>query len=101
MGKQYQLRVYRVHAGEMDEWLGEWRSVIVPLRRRLGFEVAGAWVQRAEDRFAWLLAYDGPEGIEAANERYYDSPERAAVDPNPARHLAAQDAWVMEAVELG
>ena len=82
------LRIYTINAGEMEEWVAEWRAQVLPLRRRLGFEVLGAWVSDETTTFTWLLGYDGPDGIEAANAAYYDSPERAALDPDPARHIA-------------
>ena len=48
----------------------------------------------------WLLGYDGPDGIEAANASYYDSPERAALDPNPARHIAEARQLPVRALDL-
>jgi hypothetical protein len=37
------------------------------------------------DELVWLLGYDGPDGIDSADRRYYASPERAAPDPDPAQ----------------
>jgi hypothetical protein len=82
------LRIYTIHPGAMDAWLEEWREQVVPLRRSLGFTMLGAWVSDDADTFTWLLGYDGPGGIETANAAYYASPERAALDPDPARHIA-------------
>jgi hypothetical protein len=83
----------------MDDWLKEWREHVVPLRRRAGFEIVGAWVARDEDTFSWLLAYDGPLLFSSANETYYASPERAAVKPDPARHIADSQTWIMESID--
>ena len=83
---EYVLRIYTIKPGEMDEWIGEWRAHVVPLRRKHGFDVCGAWVSEEDDTFTWLLGHDGP--IDAANAAYYESPDRAAVDPDPARHIA-------------
>ena len=49
----------------------------------LGFSVVGPWVEREASRFVWIIGYDGD--IRAANDAYYASPERAAMDPDPAR----------------
>lgn len=92
----FQLRVYRVKAGEMDEWLREWRDLVLPLRRAQGFSVVGPWVRREEDLFVWLV---GHEDLEAANEAYYTSPERRALDPDPARHLQKTETWIVEPLE--
>lgn len=94
------LRIYTIEPGELDDWIAEWREQVLPLRRRLGFEVLGAWVSEQESTFTWLLGYDGPGGIEAANAAYYDSPERAALDPDPARHIAEARQLPVRALDL-
>ncbi len=94
------LRIYTIRTGKLEEWIAEWREHVLPLRRRLGFEVLGAWVSDEENTFTWLLGYDGPGGIEAANAVYYDSPERAALDPDPARHIAEARQLPVRALDL-
>ena len=79
-----QIRVYRIRAGELATFVREWRAHIVPLRERHGFRVEHAWASDAESTFVWVLAYDGDDR-EAADRAYYESPERAAMDPDPAR----------------
>jgi hypothetical protein len=95
------LRIYTIKPGEMDDWVDEWRTHVLPLRRRLGFEVLGAWVSDEDDTFAWLLGYEGGEGIEAANAAYYDSPDRAALDPDPVRHIAEARQLSVRALDVG
>ena len=98
----YQLRRYLIQPTEMDNWLEEWRHEIVPLRERFGFRVEGAWVSREENRFVWVLSYDGEDGLEAANDRYNASPARMAMQPDPARHLIETETMLMEsALEPG
>ena len=94
------LRIYTIKPGELDDWVSEWRAHVLPLRRRLGFEVLGAWASEEESTFTWLLGYDGPEGIAAANAAYYASPERTAIDPDPARHIAEARQLPVHALEL-
>ena len=97
---ELRLRIYAIKPGELEEWIAEWRAHVLPLRRRHGFEVLGAWVSDESSTFTWLLGYDGPEGIEAANESYYQSPERLAIDPDPARHIAAARQLAVRALDL-
>ena len=94
------LRIYTIKPGELEAWVAEWRAHVLPLRRRLGFEVLGAWASEEESTFTWLLGYDGPEGIAVANAAYYASPERAALDPDPARHIAEARQLPVRALEL-
>ncbi len=84
---RYQLRDYTLKDGAMDDFVREWRDSIVPLRERFGFQVVGGWVVEGDDRFVWIVGYDGPGGYEARDREYYESSERASLDPNPARHI--------------
>jgi NIPSNAP len=83
---RYQLRIYTVKPGEMDEWIDEWSRNVRPLRERFGFEVLGPWVIEDEDRFVWILGYEGD--WDAADRAYYNSEARKSVSPEPTRHLA-------------
>jgi hypothetical protein len=85
---QFQLREYAIEAGRLDEFVREWNELVLPLRKRQGFSVLGPWVEREADRFVWIVGYDGE--IREADERYYASPERAAMNPDPARLVVEQ-----------
>jgi hypothetical protein len=94
----YQLRIYTIKRGEMAEWVNEWNTYVVPLRRRHGFEVMGAWTIVEADRFVWVLSYAGSKSWEQADSDYYESTERAAIEPDPARHIAKSEQWLMSPV---
>lgn len=84
MAKVSQLRVYRIAGGRLAEFVQLWLTGVLPLRRKMGFTVEGAWTVRGEDRFVWIVSYEGDESFETMNAEYYDSAERKALDPNPA-----------------
>jgi hypothetical protein len=86
-----------VKTGAMETWVSEWRDVVLPLRRKFGFEVVGAWTVAEEDRFVWII---GHEDFEAADDIYYASPERTQLDPEPARHLAETDTKMMDPIDI-
>jgi hypothetical protein len=92
---EYQLRDYQVRPGELDEWLAEWREQVYPLRLAEGFEVVGAWIAREQNRFVWIIGHDD---FRAANDAYYASPERAEMDPDPARHLEQVEETQLERI---
>jgi hypothetical protein len=96
-GARYQVRDYRIRPGELADFISEWRTGILPLRRRLGFHVVGAWSSSAAERFVWVLRWDGASSFEEADRRYYESPERAAIRPDPARHILQATTWLMRA----
>jgi hypothetical protein len=93
---QVQLRDYRIKSGHMEDWIAGWRSGIVPLRQQAGFLIVGAWVDRAHDRFVWLVGYCGTDGFESAEARYHALPDRLSQRPNPSAFV---DAATLDMVE--
>ena len=93
----YQLRDYDVKPGVFDEFIREWAANIVPLRRKFGFTVEGAWANTERTRFVWMLSRDD---FEAADRAYYASPERAGLTPDIARHLTRIDTTLLQAVPV-
>jgi hypothetical protein len=91
-----QLRIYTIKPGEMQEWVSEWRASIAPLRERKGFKVLGAWTIDAENGFVWILRYTGERSWEEADKEYYQSPERTAIHPDPARHIEKSETWFIQ-----
>lgn len=86
-----QLRDYAIVAGELDRFVAEWRRSLAPLRRALGFTIEGAWTIAEESRFVWLLSHPGDwDDFARADARYFASPERAAIRPDPARLISEQ-----------
>jgi hypothetical protein len=99
---EYQLRHYTLAPGSKEQFIAEWRDLIVPMRRAMGFEVVGAWEVTGADEFVWIVGYDGPEGYEAADAAYVTSPERLAIDPDrdPKRHVIEHTFRIMRAVDF-
>ena len=82
---EYELRRNRITPGHLEESLEAWLDGVVPLRRRFGFTFGGAWIVEGNGELVWILGYDGADGFDAADERYYASAERVALDPDPAQ----------------
>jgi len=95
-----QIRVYRIRPGELAAFVREWCERIKPLREQVGFTVEHAWASEADDTFVWVLRYDGDDW-EAADRAYYESPERAALDPDPARLIESQTTFLARPLDLG
>lgn len=86
-----QLRDYAIVPGELERFVAEWRRSLAPLRRAVGFTIDGAWTIAEESRFVWLLSHDGDwDDFARADARYFASPERAAIRPDPARLIREQ-----------
>jgi len=95
---EIELRDYRIRPGQLEAWIEGWRSGVVPLREEAGFHILGAWVDRKNDRFIWLLGYAGADGFEAADNRYYSSGQRASLRPDPAELIEEARQVTVEAV---
>ncbi|WP_052850497.1 NIPSNAP family protein [Streptomyces avicenniae] len=98
MPRTTQLRTYTVREGLLDEWAERWRTQIVPLRRELGFEIGGAWVDRERNLFFWLISYEGPGTFAERNALYWAAPQRAAMDLDPDDYLVATEEHAVDAV---
>lgn len=96
-----ELRDYRINEGSLEQFVEEWQTRIAPLRRELGFTIERAWTVDDDSRFVWLLAFPGDWGaFELADRAYYNSPQRASLDPNPARLIEAQAVSKLAEVDL-
>ncbi len=93
-----QLRIYTLNRGALDQFVREWRDTIAPLRLLMGFRIPGAWAVKETNQFVWLLAYEGPELWEARDRAYFDSDERRAMDPDPARLIARIEQYFVDNV---
>ena len=91
-----QLRIYTIKPGKLEEWVDEWTQMVAPLRRETGFEILGAWTVPAENKFVWIIRYQGPKSWQEANQEYYQSPRRTQMQPDPARHIAGQDTFLLD-----
>ena len=90
-----QLRIYTIKEGKTQEWLDGWTRGVLPLRRKFGFRIDGAWLVAGENRFVWILTYDDARGFEARDADYYESPERRALDPDPAPQIEKAETCFM------
>ena len=93
-----QLRTYTIRPGAMEQWITEWREQVKPLREKLGFKVAGAWVAAATSQFIWIMTCDGSQKWGDLDAAYFNAPERKAMDPNPARLIEKMEEVFIEPV---
>lgn len=99
MARTTQLRTYTIRDGLLEEWAAKWRDLVVPLRRELGFEIGGAWLDYERSQFIWVISYEGEGTFEEANERYWVSPERKALGLDPSSYLIGSEVRVVNAVQ--
>jgi hypothetical protein len=98
MAKTVQVRIYNIRPDGLDEWVEKFRERIVPLRRELGFEVLGSWVDRARSQHIWILTHNGGVSFEEANAAYWASPKRVELGVDPADFMTGEETHTVESV---
>jgi hypothetical protein len=94
-----QLRIYGIEPGRLDDFVAAWTAGVLPLRRRFGFDIT-AWTVPGEDTLVWLLSYTGPGTFAEADKLYYASPERAALQPDPAEWIVKNETRWLQPIDL-
>ena len=92
---ELQVRLNKLKPGTSAAFLDAWLAGVYPLRQRFGFAFHGAWIDEESDTFLWILGYAGSDGFSAADSRYYASPERAALQPDPAQYFQEGGEYLM------
>ncbi len=92
-----QLRMYTLNKGQAEPFLKLWRQKVVPLRATYGFRVVGSWLFENENRFVWMLAYDGDDW-DKAEAAYFGSDERKTMNPSPSDYVAHMELRFVQAV---
>lgn len=94
-----QVRTYRIKPGQMEAFVALWRDHVVPARAAHGYEVLGAWNDPEDGTFVWVVSHAAPDGWEAAEKAYYDSPERNGLPQNPADLMDGAETKVLQPVD--
>jgi hypothetical protein len=92
-----QVRTYKIKPGDMEEFVALWRDHIVPARAAHGFQVLGAW-NDDDGTFVWVVGHEAPDGWDAVEKAYYDSPERQGVPRNPSELMDGAETKVLTPV---
>jgi hypothetical protein len=71
-----ELKRYNIKPHEWEAFLEVWRR-IVAVRKRMGFAILFAFVDREKNVFTWAISHDD---FEAAAKRYYEDPERIELE---------------------
>jgi hypothetical protein len=93
------LRIYTIEDGRLADFLAAWTAGVVPLRRQFGFTI-DAWTVPDQQTVIWTITYEGEGTFEAAEQAYYDSPERRGLDPDPGSFVVAKDDRWLEPIDL-
>jgi hypothetical protein len=69
-----ELRQYRMHPGQRDNWVRFMNEVIVPFQKSKGMKVLGMWVAEEDpDLFVWMREFESEEERVRQYEEVYQS----------------------------
>jgi hypothetical protein len=89
----WELRIYTINRGRLDDFVAAWREGVYPLRLEHGFKIPAAWISRPNNQFIWVLGYEGPMKWEDAQAAYYGSSQRQDLEVDPLDMIAHGDTW--------
>ena len=95
-----QMRTYTINRGALHDFAQEWAQTIKPLREKIGFDIPAAWTVAETNQFICLMHHSSPETWDSLDQAFHQHPERRAMKPNPARHIARMENQFIETVPL-
>jgi hypothetical protein len=93
-----EIRTYTINEGLLDSYLRLYNQQIVPNHRKYGINVLGAWADRSKNQVTWIRTFPSLADRKAKLDAYEVSPERDAVFPIAAYHMAKAEVTVLESV---
>ena len=94
----YQLRIYTINRGMMDQWVEFFNETVVPIQQKHGIKIDGEWVNEDKNQFIWIRSFANAEDMKAKEAAFHESPEWKALMDRARSHLARLDVQNMESV---
>jgi hypothetical protein len=96
----WQLRIYTINRGKLEEFATAWRQGVYPLRIKHGFRIPTAWSVKETNQFVWVIGYEGAEDWETKEATYYSSTERMTMNPDPRQWIASTEVLAVTPLPL-
>ena len=111
----YEVRTYTINRGMMDSWLKVWSEEMVPIHKKYGMGIEGAWVpidppefgsgypsgnqpMRPKNEFIWVRSFADLDDLKAKDGAWRSRPERLELGDRPSSHIAASDIRIVRSV---
>ena len=70
----YELRQYRAHPGQRENWVGYMEEVIIPFQTEKGMTILGSFTgQEEDDLFVWIRRFEDEGDRERLYKEVYES----------------------------
>ena len=72
----FELRQYRTHPGQRDNWVNFMEDVIIPFQTAQGMTIVGSWVgEEEDDLFVWVRRFESEADRQRLYKDVYESDE--------------------------
>ena len=92
----YQLRMYTVNRGMMDQYVKLFNETIAPIQEKYGIKIDGRWVNEDRSQFICIRSFADAEDVKVKEAAFHEAPEWRAVEDQVRSHLARVEAQTME-----
>jgi hypothetical protein len=99
--RTYQLRRYKITAGEMSGFTAWLNSTLIPVREEFGFRVEFKLVDKETSEFVWCVSLAGDEAeFLKVQDQYNNSAQRAKAVETLPKCIASMQISFVEALDL-
>lgn len=95
-----ELRIYKLRAGSLADFVSAWRREVLPLREREGFRVLGVWCDPEAPEFVWQLSYAGDGDVREAERLYAETRASVVFEDDPAAYVESAQVRFLSDVDL-
>jgi hypothetical protein len=72
----FELRQYRTHPGQRENWVKYMEEVIIPFQTARGMTIVGSWVgEQEDDLYVWVRRFESEEDRQRLYREVYESDE--------------------------
>ena len=101
MSHTYQLRRYKITAGEMSGFTAWLNSTLIPVREEFGFRVEFKLVDKETSEFVWCVSLAGDEAeFLKVQDQYNNSAQRAKAVETLPKCIESMQISFVEALDL-
>ena len=94
----YQLRIYTINLGMMDEWVVFFIKYLVPMLQNAGMQISGAWVNEDKNQFIWIRGFDDSLDLKATEAAFVAEVRKLPEELDPRKFFARMDVQTMHRV---
>jgi hypothetical protein len=86
-----QIRTYTINRGEIDSFLKEFQTIVIPLHEKVHIPIIATWIDRGRNEFIWVRRFEDQADRDRKLKVFQESPEMADIRSQVAIKIAKMD----------